>query len=76
MVRAQSPHRHPAPAGMTASRIAAGPDGSSRVLFTDPQGGGALVFLSASGEYEGLVPLTPKASFILPIDSRVGLVRK
>jgi streptogramin lyase len=44
---------YPSPGGLTARHVAAGPDGSARVLFTDGLGGAILWVLSPAGVLQG-----------------------
>jgi streptogramin lyase len=44
--------------GLTARHIAAGPDGSARVLFTDGRGGAVVWLLSPAGVFQDLFDLT------------------
>jgi hypothetical protein len=46
------------PGELTARHISAGPDGSTRVLFTDGQGGAVLWLMSPEGVFQGSFDLT------------------
>jgi hypothetical protein len=49
------------PEELTARHVATGPDGSSRVLFTDGQGGAVLWLMSPAGVFQGSFDLTSAA---------------